>query len=175
MSRLNRPFLILFASLGLTVFAINSGRAFDLYESRAALPMPADPLYVKECGSCHTAYAPGFLPVRSWQQVMRGLEKHFGEDASLDEPQAMAILRWLSEGAADSVSASDLMRRISQSIPAQSPIRITETYFFRYMHEEVPAAIWKRRKIGSPANCSACHPRANVGIYGESEVRVPKN
>ncbi|HNH88688.1 MAG TPA: hypothetical protein PLX46_04640, partial [Thiobacillaceae bacterium] len=32
----------------------------------AVFPMPAGKTYVNECGSCHTAFAPGLLPARSW-------------------------------------------------------------------------------------------------------------
>jgi hypothetical protein len=42
------------------------------------------------------------------------------------------------------------------------------------MHDEVPAYIWKRKKIGSLANCIACHTRANEGRYGEREIRIPQ-
>ena len=37
-----------------------------------------------ECGSCHVAYPAQLLPATSWQRLMKGLDKHFGTDASVD-------------------------------------------------------------------------------------------
>ncbi len=143
-------------------------------DDAAVFSMPAGKTYVSECGSCHTAYAPGFLPARSWDKLMDGLADHFGEDAVLDEPHHLAILKDLETLAADGIYATMIMRRINAAItPTTAPLRITETGFFKYMHDEVPASIWKRREIGSPANCGACHIRANEGRYGEREVRIP--
>lgn len=161
---------ILVLGLGLAVFWIAAGQADD----NAWIPMPRDKLYVEECGACHTAYAPGFLPARSWVRMMAELERHFGEDASLDEPHSLAIQRYLTDLAADSPNATPFMRRIAASIPARTaPQRITETWFFAYMHDEVPGSFWTRKKIGTKANCIACHPRANAGSYAEREVVIP--
>jgi cytochrome c553 len=143
-------------------------------DDEAIFPMPAGKAYVSECGSCHTAYAPGLLPARSWRKLMGDLSKHFGEDASLDEPQQLEILKNLELLAADGSQANMRMRRINGAISAGAlPQRITETGYFKYMHDEVPAYIWKRKKIGSLANCVACHTRASEGRYGEREIRIP--
>jgi hypothetical protein len=144
-------------------------------DDEAIFPMPAGKTYVNECGSCHTAYAPGLLPARSWRKMMSSLSNHFGEDASLAEPDQLEILKHLELLASDGGQANMRMRRINGAIAAGStPQRITETGYFKYMHDEVPAYIWKRKKIGSPANCVACHPRANEGRYGEREIRIPQ-
>ena len=39
---------------------------------------------LKECSACHMAYQPQLLPARSWDALMKGLDNHFGETASLD-------------------------------------------------------------------------------------------
>lgn len=140
----------------------------------AAFAMPAGKTYVNECGACHTAYAPGLLPARSWHKMMAGLADHFGEDATLDEPDHFTILKELETLAADGTYATMRMRRIAHAIPAASaPQRISETPYFKYLHDEVPASIWRRKPIGSGANCGACHTRANEGRYGEREIRIP--
>lgn len=144
------------------------------YEHEARFPMPAGKTYVAECGSCHTAFAPGLLPVRSWHQMMNQLADHFGEDASLDEPHHLAILKELETLAADGSYADQRMRRISEAIaPGSQPQRISETAFFKYTHDEVPPDFWKRQRVGKPSNCIACHPRANEGRYDERDVRIP--
>jgi len=162
---------VLFIGVGLMAFWIGSGRA----EGDAAFPMPAGKLYVNECGSCHTAYAPGLLPVRSWKKMLLELEDHFGEDASLDDKQLAEIDKAMMPLAADTPAATMLMRRIASGIaPGQAPQRISGSPYFKFMHDEVPASFWKRTKIGSPANCGACHTRANEGRYFEREVTIPK-
>lgn len=141
----------------------------------AVLPMPAGKEYVEECGGCHTAYAPGLLPARSWERMMGELERHFGEDASLPDETRTRLAAALRAQAADSAGANPLMRRIAAAIPAgTTPLRISETGFFKFMHDEVPATIWRREKIGNKANCGACHGQANSGRYPEWEVRIPK-
>jgi hypothetical protein len=163
--------LPLFLGVGLTGFWL----AANSSEGEAAFPMPAGKLYGEECGGCHTAYAPGLLPARSWSRMMAELDNHFGEDASLAEPERQAILADLTRLAADGPQANLLMRRIAGGIPRhEAPQRISSTPFFKYMHDEVPAYIWKRAKIGSPANCGACHTKADAGRYYEREVVIPK-
>lgn len=144
-------------------------------EREARFPMPAGKIYVEECGGCHTAFAPGLLPIRSWHKMMDELEDHFGEDASLDEPHYFAILKELETLAADGSYADMRMRRISGAIPPDAkPQRISETAFFRRLHDEVPPEYWKRKPIGTPSNCIACHLQANVGRYDEREVVIPR-
>lgn len=163
--------LTLFLAVGATAFAIGQAPAND----EAVFPMPAGKTFVNECGSCHTAFAPGLLPARSWRKMMAGLADHFGEDASLDEPVRLAILKDLENLAADTPQATLRMRRINGAIPAGStPQRISDTGYFKYMHDEVPKYVWPRKKIGTPGNCIACHTRANEGRYSEQEIRIPQ-
>lgn len=163
--------LTLILAVGSTAFALAQTRAGD----EAIFPMPAGKAYVNECGSCHTAFAPGLLPARSWRKMLGELGNHFGEDASLDEPHRLAIQKDLENLASDTAVANMRMSRINSAIPAgSSPQRISVTGYFKFMHDEVPGYIWKRKLIGTPANCIACHTRANEGRYGEREVRIPQ-
>jgi hypothetical protein len=163
------------STLTLSVFAAATLISKAPADDEAIFPMPAGKTYVNECGSCHTAYAPGLLPARSWRKMMAGLRNHFGEDASLAEPDQLEILKHLELLASDGSQANMRMRRINGAIAAGTiPLRVSETGYFKYMHDEVPGYIWKRKKIGSPTNCVACHPRANEGRYGEREIRIPQ-
>jgi hypothetical protein len=163
--------LTLILAVGATGLVIGRAPADD----EAIFPMPAGKAYVNECGSCHTAFAPGLLPARSWRKMMAELSDHFGEDASLDEPVRLALLKDLEALASDGAQATLRMRRINAAIPAGSaPQRISQTGYFKYMHDEVPKYVWKRQKIGTPGNCIACHSRANEGRYGEREIRIPQ-
>ncbi len=158
--------------VGLTAFWIAESMAHE----EAVFPMPTGKAYVAECGACHTAYAPGLLPERAWRRMMSELDNHFGEDASLDDAERDRLAAQVFSLAADSSQAGMLMKRIAMAIPvSQTPQRISTTPFFKYMHDEVPGYIWKRAKVGGPANCIACHGRANEGNYDEREVRIPKS
>lgn len=117
----------------------------------AALPAAADgvrvpdhPVYSAECGSCHVAYPPQLLSAPAWRQLMTGLDKHFGSDASLEPALAKEIGQFLAEHAG---------RR------AGTALRITETRWFLKEHrKEIPAG-------KNPADCAACHRGAEKGIY----------
>ena len=144
-------------------------------DSGAILAMPASPLYVSECGSCHTAYAPGYLPARSWQKLMAELNHHFGDDASLKDADRDLLLRQLQGLAMDTPNGNRaIAARNGGQWAAATPVRISTSPFFRFMHDEVPNSIWQRPQIASKANCGACHPRADEGRYPEAEIRIPK-
>ena len=143
--------------------------------SDAYFPMPEGKTYIEECGGCHTAYAPGLLPARSWNKIMSGLSRHFGDDASLDAKTREQLTAALVALAADSSAANPLMQRINAAIPASiTPDRISQSGFFGFMHDEVPNSIWRRPRIGTPSNCMACHTKTEAGRYLEREVQIPK-
>jgi len=126
-----------------------------------------------ECSACHMAYPPSLLPERSWRKMMAGLERHFGQDASLDAVTAKEITSYLVNNSADRVAnkrASKVMRPLGSN---ETPLRISETAWFVRKHDEVSAQTWKRTKVGSAANCTACHPGAERGDYSEHQVRIP--
>ena len=120
----------------------------------------------QECGACHTPYAPGLLPAASWQRLMGQLGQHYGTDASLDAASAREIGQWLQAHAGT-------YRRVSEVLPHD---RITQSAWFLRKHREgeVPANVWKRPAVGSPANCGACHPQAAQGQFDEHDVRIPR-
>ena len=167
------PRLSLMLALALTLVGIGAGT--DGGDGHARFAMPRDPMFVKECGSCHTAYAPGLLTAAEWQRVMGDLQNHYGDDASLGEPARLGILRWVVDGAADGLEATRLMRRIAEAAKHSKTMpRITESGLFRYQHDEIPAYVWQRQSIWRKSNCGACHIRANAGFYDESEIKVPR-
>lgn len=154
---------------------IDSNSAASLFALLLALPAGAahadgkvysatNETWKAECGSCHVAYPPQLLPAPSWRALMGGLDKHFGTDASLDPKTAAEIGAFLDKHAAR-----------ARSTTADKPLlRITESAWFKHEHDEVAAATWKSPKVNSPANCAACHRRAESGDYGERSLRIPK-
>ena len=131
----------------------------------AKMPMPSDmpKSYEAECASCHMAYPPGLLGEKSWQNIMSGLNKHFGTDASLDAKDQKEISVWLQKNAA-----------IKQKYNVLAPEnRITKTSWFIREHDDIKADVWKRAGVKSPANCGACHTTAAEGIFSEKNVSIP--
>lgn len=116
-----------------------------------------------ECGSCHVAFPPRMLPAASWREMMAGLDKHFGTDASLEPAVAREIGAFLEKHAGP-----------RKQEPAGKPqLRISELRWFVREHDEVPDRIWKDPRVKSPANCAACHTRAESGDYRERNIRMP--
>jgi nitrate/TMAO reductase-like tetraheme cytochrome c subunit len=132
----------------------------------------ANKTWAAECGACHVAYVPGLLPERSWRAVMNGLDRHFGENASLDAATHKSIAEFLAANAADR-GDSRLGRRSAALAAGETPLRITELAWFERKHDELRPDVWKRKEVGSRANCSACHPGAEKGRFSEHEVVVP--
>jgi hypothetical protein len=120
------------------------------------------------------AYPPGLLPERSWRKIVAELDKHFGQDASLDAAAAKVVLNYLVTNSAER-NTNRRSSRFMSSIPAsETPLRITETAYFTREHRGVPADAWKLPKVGSPANCNACHTDADAGTFSDRNVRIPR-
>jgi hypothetical protein len=114
-----------------------------------------------ECGSCHVAYPPRFLPAPAWRRIMSGLDRHFGTDASLDAGATTEIGAFLERFA-----GRDGRKRGSGDSP-----RITETSWFLHEHDGVRTTLWRSPEVKSAANCEACHTRAEQGDFRERTLR----
>lgn len=169
--------MALFLSISISSYALADSGKYERkgYVSQSKLLKPVKyKLYLDECGACHFAFQPELLPARSWQRMMNTLEDHFGDDASLDEEstaQISAFLKWESAEQSSSKRAMKFLRSIRLN---ESPLRITETRYFKDKHDEVDQSIYKRKSIGSPANCIACHTTADKGNYQDEFVKVPR-
>jgi hypothetical protein len=130
--------------------------------------------YASECGACHFAYQPGLLPARSWKELMKSLDNHFGENAELDAAANDRITGYLTENAADNAKTW-LSKRIIKSIRrAENPLRIIDLPIISHEHDEIPARLYRDNpEVGSLSNCAACHQRADAGLYDEHTVVIP--
>jgi nitrate/TMAO reductase-like tetraheme cytochrome c subunit len=137
--------------------------AMPAFAAKMGMPAYAPKSYEAECASCHIAYPPGLLGQKNWQNIMSGLDKHFGTDASLEPKTQTEITQWLMKNAAT-----------KEKYAALAPDnRITKTSWFIRKHDEVRPDVWKRAGVKSPANCSACHADATKGDFNEDRVRIP--
>lgn len=117
--------------------------------------------YRTECGSCHIAYPPALLGGNTWREIMRGLDRHFGTDASFGRAAQAEISAYLEAGAGGP-------RREVRTL------RISDAPWFRKEHDEVAASTWKSAAVKSPANCGACHRQAEKGDFSERHLVVPR-
>ena len=134
----------------------------------------AEALHKKECGACHTPYQAYFLPAASWEKIMTGLNKHFGENAELSAEDQAAITQYLVSNAADHTKNKRGARVMSSLSGKEAPLRLTETSYIIRTHHEVPKKIFVNNpKLKSLSNCGDCHPGAAAGNYDEDAVRIP--
>lgn len=125
-------------------------------------------LYKVECGSCHMAYPPAFLPATSWQKLLNGLSDHFGENAELDKVTLTQLKNFLEK---ESQNGS---RKMQRNIGDESPIRITQLPYFKAKHHELPANVLKLSpKLTSMSQCNVCHSGAERGDFNEDNVSIP--
>jgi hypothetical protein len=130
------------------------------------LPVPADapPSFKAECGSCHLPYPPALLTAPDWKRVMARLDKHYGDNASLDEKTRRELEDFLVR------NASGRSRMAGEG----DPPRLTASAWFRREHRQVPQALWRDARVKSASNCTACHSRAEQGSYRGREIALPE-
>ena len=118
-------------------------------------PPVTDPLVKKECGECHMAFPPAFLPTASWRKIMATLADHFGEDASLDAGIRDKVESYLIANTGNG--------RVDRDNP---PLQITELFWFREEHDESEVRrMGRRRNVKTMVDCAACHRNAESGYF----------
>lgn len=132
-------------------------------EVRMRRARPSDPAWLEECGACHIAYPPRFLPAESWRGIMVGLDDHFGSDASLDVKAAGEISAFLEQNAR--------RRKTTPDASGKYPLRITESRWFRREHARAASRVKDDPKLKNLANCGACHMQAESGSFSEHDLR----
>ena len=157
------------AALALAAAAVGGGWAMlgaPAFAATGRVLVPADGTYLKECGSCHTAFSPELLPAASWRRVMQQLEDHFGDPAKLDAPTQRGITDYLVAHAADRAT-NDQSRAIMASLHSdEAPLRITQVPYIAGLHAAVLDPIWN----GTPrpktlTECGVCHSDVKSGDY----------
>jgi mono/diheme cytochrome c family protein len=128
------------------------------------IPPVTDDLTRAECGDCHMAFQPGFLPARSWDAMIDGLADHFGDDATIAADKAEHIRAYLTANAGDRIR-SEVAREFMRWVREDGvPLRITENPEFLDEHDFRPS-VWERPEVVTKSNCLACHKAAERGSY----------
>tara|TARA_R110000772_G_scaffold267976_3_gene393742 strand:+ start:8652 stop:9125 length:474 start_codon:yes stop_codon:yes gene_type:complete len=131
------------------------------------VPPVKDPMVRKECGACHMAFQPAFLPARSWGRMMNELADHFGEDATLPADKVRAIRTYLTANAGDVVTTGRAGKYMRMVAPGGTPQRITQNPDFERKHRKIPDSVWKDPRVVTRSNCPACHRGAEQGWYDD--------
>ncbi|MBT4933279.1 MAG: cytochrome C [Rhodospirillaceae bacterium] len=126
-----------------------------------------------ECAECHLLYRPQMLPAKSWAAMLADLANHFGEDASLSP----ATLKEVTDYHLAHASDVDPHRRAQKFLAGvdlnNPPMKITDTPRFIRKHDDVPAAAFTSKAVGSKARCQKCHTKATEGNFEDDFVVVP--
>jgi cytochrome b len=130
-----------------------------------------NPVFVKECGSCHTLYPPTLLPKEGWKKLMGDLPNHFGDDASLDPTDHQTILEYLLAHSAET-STQEMSVKMIKSLDKPDRIAITQTPFWKRTHRHISADIFKSDKVKSRANCKACHSDLEQGTIEDNAIKA---
>lgn len=133
-------------------------------DSGPLLPADAPAAYAQECASCHAPFPPGMLPAASWRRLMSGLDRHYGSDAALEPVTRQQIEAWLLRHAGR-------YKRTGTEPPPDD--RITRADWFARKHRGVEPATWRLASVKTAANCGACHPGADRGLYDDDNLRLP--
>ena len=157
-----------------TLLASGAALAILFCASAGAGVAPAtNKQYIDECGACHFAYPPGLLPARSLNKILSNLSDHFGDNAELDAGVVKSINAYLATHAADKVH-NRLSQRFAKYAGNGTPLRISETRYFKRLHHEVSRRLVQDNpKVKSFSRCPVCHTRAAQGSFSEREVRIP--
>jgi Dihaem cytochrome c len=156
------------------VFSDNDHR-WDNYRQRSIGVATLDNTqYQEECGSCHMAYQPGLLASQSWEKIITNLADHFGDNAELEKDVQLSISEYLLTNSAENSDYRRSRKFIRNINLNDAPIRITQTPYFIHKHNEIPDRIVKNNpQVVSFSNCNACHIKAEQGLFGEDNVRIP--
>ena len=170
-----RPARVLAATLTIGAVVVVAGVALaarDRLPPTGVLALPVHEAFRSECGDCHQVYHPSLLPAASWRGMMRTLDDHFGEDASIDEETARSIESHLAAYASEAwdTEAANRFRTVS----AEAPWQISATPDWVRTHADISRDVFARKGIDTKGNCAACHRDAETGRYEDRMITIAK-
>lgn len=143
----------------LAIWILILSSTMSSYAASEKYSIPDHQAWKEECGSCHVTFPPQLLTKRNWQKLMSGLDKHFGENATLDPEVVTEILDFLQSHAGSPFDGHQ----------SESGIRITDTPWFALKHGRVPIKTWSEPFVKSKSNCKACHIKAERSVWSEHD------
>ena len=165
--------------LGAVIFGVSyfSGYWFATkkapYQVFVGVKLPDDPVWREECGACHLAFHPSLLPARSWHALMEKSAEHFGEDLAFEPDVSKSIEKFLIANASERHATEPAYKIDTSLAPNETPLKITDTPYWKEQHQEIEAAVWSQAAVGAKSNCEACHLDASQGTFEDAAMRLP--
>ncbi len=128
-----------------------------------------DPAWQRECGSCHEAYHPSLLPARSWTATFAQQHEHFGEDLALDDSVVSSLSAFATEHSAEHAATPAAWKFDSRTPRDLTPLRITDTPYWKRRHRSLGDAQWKQTK---KIDCGGCHFDAELGTFEPGAIAI---
>jgi len=166
--------VMLIVSLSTTFYISRDGLRDGIFQPTPTLPAVMNRAYENECGACHFAYQPGWLPARSWKKMMGHLDDHFDENAELGKKAHDEITSYLIAESADAKPHRKSHHILASIREYEAPFRISNLAYMLEKHNEIPVdLVAGNDKVRSFANCLACHSGAANGRFNDADVRIP--
>jgi len=136
-------------------------------------PLATSETWQTECGACHLAYHPVLLPARSWIELLHQQHNHFGEDLYLADGTVKQLEDYATANSAD-LGITEASRKITAGLsPGETPLRITDTRYWRRKHDNIPPEVWQQSNVNGKAQCDACHSDAGQGWFEDARMEIP--
>lgn len=125
------------------------------------------------CGDCHMPYHPSLLPAKSWVEMFAQQQNHFDEDLDYSIEEVQLFEEFAVQNSAEKME-TEAARFIASTTPDDfSSLRITDTPYWKEEHDNIPASVWKARKVNGFSQCEACHRDALEGTFEDGAMDFP--
>ncbi len=105
---------------------------------------------------------------------MQNLENHYGSDASIDDETNKSILSYLLANASQNAMNYKKSAKITKSLENGVLYKsITEIPYHIKKHRKIEKWMITQKEVKTLSNCTACHKKADQGIYGDDSVNIP--
>ncbi len=163
---------ILAGALNLKPYLSNSGD--NPYQPYALPPLAQNELWQESCSECHLAYHPATMVQRSWERIFSEQASHFDEDLVLDDEDVTALLAFARVNSAENINREMSWRTVHALSAEETPLRISETKYWKQTHAEIDDAAWRHEKVNGKSNCAACHRDAEQGGFSNGAMALPR-
>lgn len=176
----NAPLVAMAIIVAISLFALFTFKPYlsssedNPYLPYALPPLVQNTLWQESCGECHLAYHPATLPQRSWERLFAEQDNHFDEELGLSEEDVTALLAYARANSAEQVARELSWRTLQSVAPSETPLRITETEYWKQTHAGIDEAVWRHDKVKGRLNCAACHRDAEQAGFSNGAMRLPQ-
>jgi cytochrome b len=125
----------------------------------------------KECSSCHLAYSPALLPVRSWDRILAEQEHHFGEDLGLSPK----TIEQLASAARQTAPTWATYMLVSSAARLDAPaIRVSDLPAWKHLHRNVEPFLFSSKTASSSGahDCERCHDDALSAAFHPRLIHI---